>query len=234
MNYRVLLLFIGICCVAACELSAQSIRFGTKQGVVRSSFLQVEGDDFSANTGFELSVLVNKRFKNSPLALQIETGCRQLGAHTDISTRFGIDRVTRKRNLEFEHWFVAVMPRVDLLPDSRINPSLMMGPVADFRLESRLTDTQLAGNFTDMQGNPVFVENFFGGSDLNGSTEPVMLGFLLAGGVEWNTEPVILSLEVRYYSAITNMFTNSIDSQTLEDAKHQYFGLMLGFNFYID
>ncbi|MBR9918754.1 hypothetical protein GYB29_14020 [bacterium] len=66
----------------------------------------------------------------------------------------------------------------------------------------------------------------------------------MAGGVEFATKPVIITLESRYTSLFTSVFNESVEQMPLnqqtsilkimEDSRHNYFSFLIGFNFYFD
>ncbi len=216
---------------------AQEYRFGMKTGAVVSSMGQVEESlgpiefNWSENSSYSTGVFVNRRLYNL-ISLQVEMDYKRVGAHTSSPDY----PEGTKINYEFDYMGFSVMPRLDLFPGSRLNPNFMIGPYADFILESELTVS-----LTSASAEGLF-ENGFVGVNTKPYTSKQVYGIAMAGGIEFKTEPVILTLEGRFSSSFSNVFNESVEDLQLngdyillklvENAKHEYLSILIGFNFY--
>lgn len=234
---RNLLLISSLVLIGSSMNYAQENRFGMKTGVVASSMGQVEVSlgpvefNWSGNNSYSAGLFVNRRLYNL-ISLQVEMDYKRVGAH---ATSPDYPEGT-KINYEFEYIGFSVMPRIDLFPESRLNPNFMIGPYADLRLESDLTISLSSGS-----AGALFDSGFLG-ADTKPYTNTQVFGIAMAGGIEFKTEPVILTLEGRFSSSFSNVFNESVEELQLngdnlllklvENAKHEYVSILIGFNFY--
>lgn len=229
-------------CLATQILPAQENRFGMKSGVALSSMSQQETEIGNINiewegvASYQTGIFYNRRLKNSLLSFQFELDYKKLGTAfrvNDIDAR--VDP-SAKANYEFEHIGFSILPRIDLFPDKKFNPNFMIGGIIEFKRNSAVVFTS---NIPDPDRS---LNNFFFGGDSNESTEKRIFGFVMAGGVEVATEPVIITLESRYTTLFTPVFNESVEDLALngqtyilklmEDSRHNYFSFLIGFNFY--
>lgn len=213
----------------------QSYRFGIKTGVVFSGFSQQEqslgNSDFEweGYSSYTTGIFFNRKLKEA-FSIQAELDYKTIGASTSSPLFLSGSTI----NYEHEYIGLSIMPRLDLFPESRFNPNFMIGPGIDFRTHSEIEI------FTEGEG-PVFTEGFLG-VDSKPYTNKAVFGLVMAGGVEINTKPVIITLETRYTSYIGQAFEESIENLQLdennvllklvENAKTEYLSILIGFNFY--
>lgn len=223
-------------------VSAQDNRFGMKSGIAVSGMSQQETEignvniNWETRSSFQTGVFYNRRLKNSLLSFQIELDYKKLG--TGFRVRDIDQRVdaSAKANYEFEYVGFSVLPRIDLFPDKKLNPNFMIGGVFEFKANSAVVFT------SDIPDPDRSLNNFFFGGDINNNTEKVLFGYVMAGGMEVATEPVIITLEGRFTSLFSSVFSENVEelplnSETyilkiMEDSRHNYFSFLIGFNFY--
>lgn len=221
---------------------SQNNRFGVKSGVVISSMTQQETEignteiKWQGKTAYQTGFFYNRRLDNSLLSFQVEADYKKLG--TSFSLRdIDPDATNSSRaEYEFEHIGISVLPRIDLFPDKTLNPNFMFGGIIEARTDSKLMLTARTGN-----SNSVTQNGFIGG-DIDHRTENLLFGYVMAGGVEIATKPVIITVESRYTSLFTSVFDSSVEDlplnaetyllKVMEDSRHNYFSFLLGFNFY--
>ncbi|XWN36703.1 MAG: outer membrane beta-barrel protein [Balneola sp.] len=225
-------------------VSAQDNRFGIKSGIAISGMSQQETEignvniNWEARSSFQTGVFYNRRLKNSLLSFQLELDYKKLG--TGFRVRDIDQRVdpSAKANYEFEYVGFSVLPRIDLFPDKKINPNFMIGGIFEFKTNSAVVFT------SDLPDPERSLNNFFFGGDTNNNTEKVLFGYVMAGGMEVATDPVIVTLEGRFTSLFSSVFSENVEelplnSETyilkiMEDSRHNYFSFLIGFNFYFD
>jgi len=223
-------------------LYAQENRFGIKSGVAVSSMSQQETEignvtiDWGVVTSYQTGVFYNRRLKNSLLSFQFELDYKKLGTDFSVNDIDGRIDPSSKANYEFEHIGFSILPRIDLFPDKKINPNFMIGGILEFNKSSSVVFT------TDIPDPDRSLENFFFGGDAKEHTEDYLFGFAMAGGIEFATDPVIITLEGRYTSLFTPVFNEGVEElplngqtyiiKIMEDSRHNYLSFLIGFNFY--
>lgn len=239
---RILLAFFFTITFSTITFSQQN-RFGLKSGIVFSNLTQQEteiGDvniEWGGKAAYQTGAFYNRRLKNSLLSFQIEIDYKKIGTSFSIDDLIPQTTVTNTEvNYEFEYLGFSVLPRIDLLPDKKLNPNFMLGIVGEYRVNSELVISTPSGNDTTVTKN-----GFFGGQ-INHQTNSFLFGYVMAGGIEIKTKPVILTIEGRYTSLFTPIFKERIENLPLngntyplkfmEDSRSQYASILLGFNFY--
>ena len=220
----------------------QNNRFGVKSGIAISSMSQQEMEigntqiEWDGKTAYQTGFFYNRRLDNSLLSFQVEVDYKKLGTTFSIKDIDPDATSSSKAEYEFEHIGISVLPRIDLFPDKKLNPNFMFGGIIDVRKNSKLTLRAKTGN------NDSITRNGFIGGDINHRTENLLFGYVMAGGVEIATKPVIITVESRYTSLFTSVFDSSVEDlplnaetyllKVMEDSRHNYFSFLLGFNFY--
>lgn len=224
--------------------NAQQNRFGMKSGVAISSMSHQQTEIGTANiewggaSSYQTGIFYNRRLENSLLSFQVEVDYKKLGTVFRINDVDPRVASSAKANYRFEHIGFSVLPRIDLFPENKINPNFMIGGIMEVKTNSEVIFTS---NIPDPDRS---LDNFFFGGDINEHTEDFLYGFVMAGGVEFATKPVIITLESRYNSLFTPVFNESVEQMPLnqqtstlkimEDSRHNYFSFLIGFNFYFD
>lgn len=220
----------------------QRNRFGIKSGIAISSMSQQETEvgntqiEWDGKTAYQTGIFYNRRLENSLLSFQIEVDYKKLGTSFSIREIDPNASSSSRAEYEFEHIGISVLPRIDLFPNKKLNPNFMFGGIIDVRTDSRLMLTAKTGNEESI------TRNGFIGGNINHRTEDLLFGYVMAGGVEIATKPVIITVESRYTSLFTSVFDSSVEDlplnaetyllKVLEDSRHNYFSFLLGFNFY--
>lgn len=210
--------------------TAQPISFGFKGGVVVSTFAQADEDilvsslepegDFDASTGEIYTAFFNGNIKDAPLSFQLEIGFKRLGSEFQIDIEN-----SEFRTVDFDQTYLslAVMPKLDLFPNSTLKPFFMFGPFADISLQSKFT---------------FLADDGFLGETINGRTNNLSFGAQGIAGAELDLEVAIISFNTQYGTTFTNIFNEEITISNppenipvgVEDAKHQFFSFMIGFH----
>lgn len=210
--------------------SAQPVSFGLKGGINVSNYVQADEDilvsslqpdgDFDNSVGETITGFFNGRVKNTPLSFQLEVSFKRLGSEFQVDLENAPFQV-----IDFDQTYISVsaMPRVDLFPASRFNPNFMFGPYADISLESKLS---------------FITDEAFLGEKINGRTNNFALGAQLIVGVEADINVATVSVQAQYGTTFTNIFSEEITISNqpndipigVEDAKHQFFGFLIGFH----
>ncbi len=236
------LLIFSLIALASQHSYAQKNRFGMKSGVAFSSISQQETEiglqtiEWEGKTAYQTGLFYNRRLETSVLSFQFEVDYKKLG------TKFRVNEVdpridpSVKAEYEFENIGFSVLPRIDLMPNQKFNPNFMIGGVIEFQTNSTVTFTS---NLPDTARS---LNNFFFGGDINKNTEKILYGYIMAGGVEIATKPVIITLEGRFTSLFTKVFNEEVNElpfngqtsllKIVENSRHNYFSFLIGFNFY--
>jgi len=211
-------------------LIAQPISFGFKGGIVFSNFAQADEDilvsslepegDFDTSTGEIYTVFFNGNIEDAPLSFQLEVGFKRMGSEFQIDIES-----SEFRTVDFDQTYLslAVMPKLDLSPNSKLKPFFMFGPFADISLESKFIFSANTG---------------FLGEKINGRTNNFSFGAQGIAGTELDLDVAIISFNAQYGTTFTNIFNEEITISNqpenipvgVEDAKHQFFSFMVGFH----
>tara|TARA_R110002124_G_scaffold276704_1_gene447617 strand:+ start:5427 stop:6074 length:648 start_codon:yes stop_codon:yes gene_type:complete len=213
-----------------------------KSGIVISTMTQQETElvnreiEWGGKIAYQTGIFYNKRLENSLLSFQFEGNYKKLGTSFFINNVDPNINPTSKAMYQFEYIGISVLPRIDLFPDKVLNPNFMFGAVLDIRTDSKLILQTESGTDSSLTNN-----SFIGG-DLDKRTTELLFGYVMAGGIEIATKPVIITIEGRYSSLLTKVFNESVENmeqnaetyllKILEDSRHNYFSFLVGFNFY--
>lgn len=222
--------------------NAQKNRFGIKSGVAISNMSQQETElvnrklNWEGKIAYQTGVFYNIRQENSLLSFQFEADYKKVGTSFFINNVDPNAESASKTVYQFDYIGISVLPRIDLFPRKVLNPNFMFGVVMDIRTDSKLilqSSSDVEGGITD--------HNFIGG-DLDKRTNELLFGYAMAGGIEINTKPVIITLEGRYASLFSKVFNETVEDmeqnadtyllKIMEDSRSNYFSFLIGFNFY--
>jgi len=219
---------------------AQNNRFGLKSGVAISNIIGQESQidnnsiDWETDVQYQTGIFYNVRIPESKLSFQTEVDYKKIGTGFPANNLFTGNK--SHINYEFEYAGISILPRIDLLAEERLNPNFMFGIIMDYRLDSELIISSTSGNDTTV------TQNGFVGGDINHQTNKFLFGYIMAGGIEIYTKPVIITLETRYTSFVTPTLRKKVENlefnstnfpiKLLEDSRNQYYSFLIGFNFY--
>jgi hypothetical protein len=205
-------------------MSQQETEFGNRE---------IEWD---SKIAYQTGVFYNRRLDNSLLSFQFEADYKKVGTSFFINDGAQGANPSSEAIYEFEYLGTLILPRIDLLPDERLNPNFMFGGIMDIRTGSKLILLSDSGNDSSL------TQDGFIGGDLDQRTNKILFGYVMAGGIEIYTEPVIITIEGRYTSLFTKVFNESVEElplngetyllKVMEDSRSNYFSFLLGFNFY--
>lgn len=229
------------CCIPSL-INAQSHRFGLKSGIAVSSFSQQETElgnfeiEWQSRVAYQTGIFYNSRLKESLLSFQFELDYKKVGTGFNLRNVDPNFDSGSKAEYNFEYVGFSILPRVDLFPEKTLNPNFMFGGVLDIRTDSKLLLRSESGADTSL------TRNSFIGGDLDKRTNELLFGYVMAGGIEISTNPVIITIEARYSSLFSKVFNESVEEMPLnnetylvkimEDSRSNYFSFLLGFNFY--
>lgn len=192
--------------------------------------------DWGSKIAYQTGVFYNRRLDNSLLSLQIEIDYKKIGTSFYINDGAQGLNPSSEAIYQFEYVGLSVLPRIDLFPDKILNPNFMLGGIIDVRTDSKLMLRSNSGSDNSL------TENSFLGGDLDQQTNKAIFGYVMAGGVEVYTKPVIITLEGRYTSFFTKVFNERVEElplnpdtyllKIMEDSRSNYFSFLIGFNFY--
>lgn len=242
MRLKFSLLFVIGFGLYSMNAQSQSNRFGMKSGIAISDFTQQEttlGDNtiqWKGSVSYQTGFFYNKRVVESALSIQTEFDYKELRTAFDL--REVDNRITTATDVIYSIRNVgwSVLPRIDLFSGKTLNPNFMIGPQVDFSLSS---DVLIKSNTTG--SDPLLGDARFGGSTSK-YNEKVKFGYVMAGGIEIKTKPVIVTIEGRYSSLFTKTFNSEVEELPLnndtyllklvENMREQYYSVLIGFNFY--
>lgn len=221
---------------------AQANRFGIKSGMAISNFSLQETElggniiEWGNSIAYQTGIFYNRRLDNSLLSFQFEIDYKKVGTSFDVNDIDPNLSTPTKTTYQFEYLGMSILPRIDLLPDRVLNPNFMFGAIMDIRTDSKLLV------ISETEDNDSITQNGFLGGDLNQRTSKNLFGYVMAGGIEIYTKPVIITVEGRYTSLFTKVFNDSVEElplnaenyllKIMEDSRSNYASFLLGFNFY--
>ncbi len=238
------IILLTLLCVFLLSYSsiAQNNRFGIKTGIAISNITGQESEienisiDWGGRSSLQTGVFYNIRIPETILSFQMEMDYKITGTSfsiADVDPSF--DQAIRA-NYNFEYLGFSLLPRIDLFPDKKLNPNFMFGLLAEYRINSDFFYS------SSSQSDSTFTRNDFFGGEINHLTNKFLFGYAMAGGVEINMKPVIITIEARYSALITPIFKESVEDLPLnpntfllkfmEDSRSQYASILAGFNFY--
>lgn len=190
-----------------------------KTGYISNSYTQSDLDN-EQEDGFIMSLAFNQSINKSPLHIRLKGSYKQLGSSVILPIS-PTDRRDVRRKFTNRYIGISVMSGVRLFENSRINPTFYLGPALEILTYSKLTSSLINDQFA--VGFDAII------TDLEDETEDLVFGVNLGFGIDWNVGTLKVGTDLRYYTSFTNLYKDSVFASELEDAKHEFFGVMIGF-----